>query len=204
MNRDAAPGVDGQTWATDGAHLEAHLRDLSERLQRGAYQASPVERGYIPKADGRQRPIGIPTLEDKIVQRATVEVLNAIYEQDFRGFSDGFRPGRSPHDALDAVTVGIEKRHIHWVLDVDIRGFFDAIDHVWLVKFVEHRIGDRRVLRHLWRWRKAGVLEDGHWREHAEGTPQGGSISPVAANISLHYGLDLWAERWRRRAARGD
>ena len=204
LNRDAAPGVDGQTWATYGENLEANLRDLSERLQRGAYHASPVERVYIPKADGRQRPIGIPTLEDKIVQRATVEVLNAIYEQDFRGFSYGFRPGRSPHDALDAVTVGIEKRNINWVLDADIRGFFDAIDHEWLVKFVEHRIGDRRVIRHLWRWLKAGVLEDGQWREQAEGTPQGGSISPLAANIYLHYVLDLWAERWRRRDARGD
>jgi group II intron reverse transcriptase/maturase len=133
-----------------------------------------------------------------------VEVLNAIYEQDFRGFSYGFRPGRSPHAALDAVTVGIEKRNINWVLDVDIRGFFDAIDHAWLVKFVEHRIGDRRVVRHLWRWLKAGVLEDGQWREQEEGTPQGGSISPLAANIYLHYVLDLWAERWRRRDARGD
>jgi len=204
LNREASPGVDGQTWATYGENLEANLRDLSERLQRGAYHASPVARVYIPKADGRQRPIGIPTLEDKIVQRATVEVLNAIYEQDFRGFSYGFRPGRSPHDALDAVTVGIEKRNINWVLDVDIRGFFDAIDHIWLVKFVEHRIGDRRVIRHLWRWLKAGVLEDGQWREQAEGTPQGGSISPLAANIDLHYVLDLWAERWRRRDARGE
>ena len=204
LNREASPGVDGETWASYGANLEANLWDLSDRLKRGMYHASPVERVYIPKADGRQRPIGIPTLEDKIVQRATVEVLNAIYEQDFRGFSYGFRPGRSPHDALDAVTVGIEKRNINGVLDVDIRGFFDAIDHAWLVKFVEHRIGDRRVVRHLWRWLKAGVLEDGQWREQEEGTPQGGSISPLAANIYLHYVLDLWAERWRRRDARGD
>jgi group II intron reverse transcriptase/maturase len=204
VNRGASPGVDGQTWAAYGEHLEAHLQDRSERLRRGASHASPGQRVYLPKGDGRQRPIGLPTLEDKSVQRATVEGLKAIYEQDVRGFSYGFRPGRSPHDALDAVTVGIEKRNINWVLDVDICGFFDAIDHGWLVKFVEHRIGDRRVLRHLWRWLKAGVLEDGQWREQAEGTPQGGSISPLAANIYLHYVLDLWAERWRRRNARGD
>jgi RNA-directed DNA polymerase len=178
LNREASPGVDGETWASYGANLEANLRDLSDRLKRGTDHASPVERVYIPKAAGRQRPIGIPTLEDKIVQRATVEVLNAIYEQDLQGFSYGFRPGRSPHDALDAVTGGIEKRNINWVLDLDIRGFFDAIDHAWLVKCVEHRIGDRRVVRHLWRWLKAGVLEDGQWREQEEGTPQGGSLSP--------------------------
>jgi RNA-directed DNA polymerase len=204
VNRDASPGRDGQTWATYGENLEANLRDRSDRLKRGTYQASPVERVYIPKADGRQRPIGIPTLEDKIVQRATVEVFNAIYEQDFRGFSSGFRPGRSPHEALAAVTVGIEKRNINWGLDVDIRGFCDAIDQAWLVKFVEHRMGDRRVVRPLWRWLQAGVLEDGQWHEQEEGTPQGGSRSPLAANIYLHDVLDLWAERWRRRDARGD
>ncbi len=204
LNRDATPGVDGQTWAAYGDNLEANLRDLSDRLKRGTYHASPVERVYIPKPDGRQRPIGIPTLEDKIAQRATVAVLNAIYEGDFLGFSYGLRPGRSPHDALDAVTVGIEKRSINWVLDADIRGFFEAIDHGWLVKFVEHRIGDRRVVRHIWKWLQAGVLEDGTWRAQEEGTPQGGSVSPLAANIYLHYVLDLWAERWRRRNARGD
>jgi RNA-directed DNA polymerase len=203
-NRDASPGIDGQTWATYGENLAAHLRDLSDRLKRGTYQASPVERVYSPKADGRQRPMGIPTLEDKIVQRATVEVLNAIDAQDFRGCFYGCRPGRSPHDALAAVTVGIEKRNINWVLDVDIRGLFDAIDHAWRVKFVEPRIGDRRVVRHLWRWRKAGVLEDGQWREQEEGPPQGGSLRPLAATISRPYVLALWAERWRRRDARGD
>jgi RNA-directed DNA polymerase len=159
---------------------------------------------YIPKPDGRQRPIGIPALEDKIVQRATVEVLNAIYEGEFRGFSYGFRPGRSPHDALDAVTVGIEKRNVNWVLDADIRGFFDAIDHAWLVRFIEHRIGDQRVVRHIQKWLHAGVLEEGQWHAQEEGTPQGGSVSPLAANIYLHYVLDLWADRWRRQYARGD
>jgi group II intron reverse transcriptase/maturase len=204
LNRDAAPGVDGQTWTAYGADLEANLRDLSDRLKRGAYHAPPVARVYIPKPDGRQRPIGKPTLEDKIVQRAMVAVLNAIYEGDFRGFSYGFRPGRSPHNALDAVTVGIEKRNVNWVLDADIRGFFDAIDHEWLMKFVEHRIGDRRIARQMRKWLKAGVLEEGQWHEQEKGTPQGGSISPVAANIYLHYVLDLWADRWRRRYARGD
>src|SRR5262247_4098046 len=204
LNHDAAPGVDGQTWAAYGEQLESNLRDLADRLKRGAYQAPPVERVYIPKADGRQRPIGKPTLEDKIVQRATVEVLNAIYEQEFLGFSYGARPGRSPHHALDAVTVGIEKRSSNWVLDTDIRGFDDAIDHEWLVKFIEHRIGDQRVVRHMQKWLQAGVLEEGQWHAQAEGTPQGGSVSPLAANIYLHYVLDLWADRWRRQYARGD
>jgi RNA-directed DNA polymerase len=161
LNHHAAPGVDGQTWAAYGEQLEANLRDLSDRLKRGAYQAPPVERVYIPKADGRQRPIGKPTLEDKIVQRATVEVLNAIYEEEFLGFSYGTRPGRSPHQALDAVTVGIEKRNINSVLDADIRGFYEAIDHEWLVKFVEHRVTGQRVIRHSHKWLNAGVLEDG-------------------------------------------
>jgi len=204
LNHHAAPGVDGQTWAAYGEQLEANLRDLSARLKRGAYHAPPVERVYIPKADGRQRPIGKPTLEDKIVQRATVEVLNAVYEEDFLGFSYGTRPGRNAHQALDAVTVGIEKRNINWVLDADIRGFYDAIDHEWLVKFVEHRIGDQRVIRHLHKWLKAGVLEAGQWREQEEGTPQGGSASPWLANLYLHDVLDLWAAQWRRRHARGD
>ena len=204
LNREAAPGVDGQTWAAYGEHLEANLRDLSDRLKRGAYHARPVERVYIPKPDGRQRPIGIPTLEDTIVQRATVAVLNAIYEGEFRGFSSGLRPGRSPHDALDAVTVGIEKRHVNWVLDADIRGCFDAIDHAWLVQCIEHRIGDQRVVRHRQKWLHAGVLEEGQWHAQEEGTPQGGSVSPLAAHISLHDVLDLWADRWRRQYARGD
>jgi RNA-directed DNA polymerase len=204
LNHDAAPGMDGQTWATYGEQLEPNLRELSDRLKRGAYQAPPVERVYIPKADGRQRPIGKPTLEDNIVQRATVEVLNAIYEKEFLGFSYGARPGRSPHQALDAVTVGIEKRNINWVLDADIRGFYEAIDHEWLAKFVAHRIGDQRVVRHIWKWLKAGVLEDGHWRPQEEGTPQGGSASPLLANLYLHDVFDLWAAQWRRRHARGE
>lgn len=204
LNREASPGGDGATWASSGAHLEANLRHLADRLKRGTDHASPGERVYLPKADGRQRPSGIPTREDTIVQRATVEGLNAIDAQDVRGFSDGFRPGRRPHEALEAVTVGIEKRHLHWGLDGDIRGCFAAIAHAWVVQFVEQRIGDRRVVRHRWRGRQAGGLEDGQWRAQEDGTPQGGSMSPVAATISRHDGLDLWAERWRRRDARGD
>jgi RNA-directed DNA polymerase len=204
LNREAAPGVDGQTWAAYGETLEANLRDLSERLKRGGYHARPVERVYIPKPDGRQRPIGIPTLEEKIVQRATVAVLNAIYEEEFRGFSSGCRPGRSPHDALDAVTVGMEKRNVNWVLDADLRGCFDAMDHAGLVQFIEHRMGDQRVVRHMQKWLHAGVLEEGQWHAQEEGTPQGGSVSPLAANSYLHDVLDLWADRWRRQYARGD
>jgi RNA-directed DNA polymerase len=175
LNREAAPGVDGQTWTAYGEHLEATLRDLSDRLKRGAYHARPVEGVYIPKPDGRHGPIGMPTLEEKIVQRATVEGLNAIDEGEFRGFSYGCRPGRSPHDALEAVTVGIEKRKVNWGLDADIRGFLEAIDHAWLVKFIEHRMGDQRVVRHRQKWLHAGVLEDGQWHAQEEGTPQGGS-----------------------------
>jgi group II intron reverse transcriptase/maturase len=204
LKRRAAPGVDGETWQHYGEDLEANLRDLSARLRRGAYRAKPVKRTYIPKPDGRQRPIGVPALEDKIVQRATVEVLNAIYETDFKGFSYGFRPGRGPHDALDALTVGIEWRKVNWVLDADIRGFFDAIDHEWLERFVEHRIGDPRVVRHVKKWLRAGVLEDGEWRQVEEGTPQGGSISPLLANVYLHYVFDLWIDQWRKSAGRGD
>ena len=204
LKREAAPGIDGQTWDEYGQTLESRLKDLSERLQRGAYRAKPVKRIYLPKGDGRMRPIGITALEDKIVQRAVREVLNAIYEADFLGFSYGFRTGRSQHDALDAVTVGIEKRRIRWVLDADIRGFFDTISHEWLMRFVEHRIADRRVLRHIMKWLNAGVLEDGAWREEKEGVPQGGSISPLLANIYLHYALDLWVEWWRKHCARGE
>jgi RNA-directed DNA polymerase len=204
LKHDAAPGGDGQTWAAYGEQLALTLRGLSDRLRRGAYQAAPVERVYIPKADGRQRPIGQPTWEDKIGQRSTVEVLNAIYEQECLGFSSGARPGRSPHHALDAVTVGIEKRHINWVLDADIRGFYDTSDHEWLVKFIEYRIGAQRVVRHIRTWLKAGVLEDGQGRPQEEGTPQGGSASPLRANLSLHDVFDLWAAQWRRRHARGD
>jgi group II intron reverse transcriptase/maturase len=204
LKRKAAPGVDGETWQHYGQNLEENLRDLSERLQRGAYRAKPVKRTYIPKADGRQRPIGVTTLEDKIVQRAVTEVLGAIYETDFKGFSYGFRPGRSAHDALDALAVGIRWKKVSWVLDADIRGFFDAIDHEWLVKFVEHRIADRRVIRHIRKWLKAGVMEEGKQLPTEEGTPQGGSISPLLANIYLHYVLDLWAAQWRRKQAEGD
>lgn len=204
LTRDAAPGVDGQTWSAYGEEREANLRDRSDRLKRGAYHAPPVERVSIPKPDGRQRPIGKPTLEDTIVQRATVAVLNAIDEGDVRGFSYGWRPGRSPHTALDAVTVGIEKRTVNWVLDADMRGFFDASDHAWLRKCVEHRRGDRRIARQMRQWLKAGVLEEGQGHEQEEGTPQGGSRRPLAANIYRHDVLDRWADRWRRRYARGD
>ena len=204
LQRDAAAGVDGQTWEQYGQNLEARLRDLSDRLRRGAYRAKPVRRVYLPKPDGRQRPIGIPVLEDKIVQRSAAEVLEAIYETDFKGFSYGFRPGRSPHHALDAVAVGMKRRKINWVLDADIRGFFDAMDHGWLVKFVEHRIADRRVVRHIQKWLNAGVLEEGRRIQPETGTPQGGSISPLLANLYLHYVFDLWADQWRRRHAHGD
>ena len=204
LKRGAAPGVDGETWRAYGEDLEGNLRDLSERLKRGAYHAKPVRRVYIPKADGRQRPIGVPVLEDKIVQRATVEVLNAIYEPDFMGFSYGFRPGRSPHNALDALWVGLMTKRVNWVLDADIRGYFDAIDHGWLVKFIEHRIGDQRVVRLIQKWLKAGVLEDGTRTRSEMGTPQGGSASPLLANVYLHYVFDLWTQRWRRKQARGE
>jgi group II intron reverse transcriptase/maturase len=204
LKREAAPGVDGETWRHYGEALERNLQDLSGRLKRGAYRAKPVRRVYIPKADGRQRPLGVTALEDKLVQRATVEVLNAIYETDFLGFSYGFRPGRSQHNALDALYTGLLTRRVNWVLDVDIRGFFDAIDHGWLVKFVEHRIADRRVVRLIQKWLNAGVLEDGKRMRVEEGTPQGGSASPLLANLYLHYAFDLWVQAWRQRQARGD
>jgi group II intron reverse transcriptase/maturase len=204
LRRDAAPGVDGQTWRQYGEDLEARLQDLSGRLQRGAYRAKPVRRVYIAKTDGRQRPLGVPVLEDKIVQRATVEVLNAVYEADFLGFSYGFRPGRSQHQAVDALSVGIRSKKVNWVLDADIRGFFDTIDHGWLVKFIEHRIADQRVVRHVKKWLNAGVLEDGKRTQVEGGTPQGGSISPLLANIYLHYVFDLWIRWWRRKRAQGD
>jgi group II intron reverse transcriptase/maturase len=204
LKRNAAPGVDGQTWASYEEGLMGNLRDLSSRLRRGAYRAQAVRRTYVPKQDGRQRPIGVPALEDKIVQRATVEVLNAVYEAEFLGFSYGFRPGRGQHNALDALSVGIQRKKVNWVLDADIRGFFDAIDHEWLMKFVEHRIADRRVHRHIKKWLKAGVLEDGEWRKVEEGTPQGGCISPLLANLYLHHAFDLWADSWRQKRAHGD
>jgi RNA-directed DNA polymerase len=204
LKREAAAGIDGETWEHYGEQLEANLQDLSQRLRRGAYRAKPVRRAYIEKADGRQRPLGVPALEDKIVQRAVVEVLNAIYEQDFLGFSYGFRPRRSQHDALNALTVAIQTRRVNWVLDADIRSFFDTLDHSWLVRFVEHRVADRRIVRLIQKWLRAGVLEDGQWTQSELGTVQGGSISPLLANLYLHYVFDLWTERWRQKETTGN
>src|SRR5438034_6944448 len=204
LKRDAAPGIDGETWEHYGQALEANLADLSGRLKRRAYRAKPVKRTYIPKADGRQRPLGIPTLEDKLVQRTTVEVLHAIYETDFLGFSYGFRPGRSPHRALDALYAGLLTRKVNWGLDLDIRGFFEAIDRGWLGQFVEHRIADQRVVRLIQKWLNAGVLEDGTRRWSETGTPQGGSISPLLANLYLHHVFDLWVQWWRKKQAHGE
>lgn len=203
LERGAAAGVDGQTWQEYGMSLEANLQDLSDRLARGGYRPEPVRRAYIDKADGSKRPLGVPALEDKIVQRASAEVLGAIYEQDFIGFSYGFRPGRSAHDALDAVAVGVTARKVNWILDADIAKFFDTIEHDWLIKFVEHRVADARVVRLLKKWLHAGVLEDGQITRSELGTVQGGSISPLLANIYLHYAFDLWVEQWRRRQAKG-
>src|SRR4051794_17591 len=200
----AAPGVDGVTWADYGADLEAKLRDLHDRVHAGRYRARPSRRVFIAKADGRLRPLGVAALEDKILQRALVEVLNAIYEQDFLGFSYGFRPGRSPHHALDALAVGIVRKKVNWVLDADFREFFTSLDHRWLEKFLEHRIADRRVLRLVQKWLAAGVIEEGAWTASEEGVPQGASTSPLLANVYLHYVFDLWAHQWRQRHARGD
>jgi RNA-directed DNA polymerase len=200
----AAPGVDKVTWADYGQDLEANLRDLHARVQAGRYRAKPSRRVYIPKADGRQRPLGIASLEDKIVQRAVVEVLNAVYEVDFRGFSYGFRPGRKPHDALDALTVGITSKRVNWVLDADIRDFFGQLDHAWLRRFLRHRIADERVLRLIDKWLTVGVVEDGQWTGCDEGSPQGASLSPLLANIYLHYVLDLWVAWWRDHHAHGE
>ncbi len=204
LKRGAAPGVDGTTWQDYGRDLESNLRGLHDRIHRGAYRALPSRRCYIPKADGRQRPLGIVALEDKIVQRAVAAVLNRIYEEDFLGFSYGFRPGRGQHDALDALAVGITRGKVSWILDADIAGFFDSLGHDWLMRFVGHRIGDRRVLRLIRKWLKAGVLEDGRVTVPEAGTPQGAVISPLLANVYLHYVLDLWAQQWRQRHARGD
>lgn len=200
----AAAGVDGVRWAEYGQDLRANLEDLHERIMQGRYRAKPVRRAFIPKPDGRVRPLGIAALEDKVVQRAVVEVLNAVYEADFVGFSYGFRPGRAPHDALDAVTVGIESRKVNWVLDADIREFFTNLDHTWLRKFLQHRIGDGRVLRLIDKWLAAGVIVDGRWEATEQGAPQGASMSPLLANIYLHYVFDLWARWWRDRHADGD
>jgi RNA-directed DNA polymerase len=204
LKRQAAPGVDGVTWQEYGRDLEARLADLHARVHRGTYRAKPSKRAWIPKADGRQRPLGIAALEDKIVQQAVKTVLEQIYEEDFLGFSYGFRPGRGCHDALDALWVGLTERKVNWVLDADIRGFFDAIDHEWLMKFLEHRIADRRILRLVRKWLRAGVSEDGEWTRTTVGTPQGAVISPLLANVFLHYVLDLWVRQWRERHARGD
>ena len=203
LKRQAAPGVDGMTWHEYGRNLEERLDDLHGRIHRGAYWAQPSKRAWIPKADGRQRPLGIAALEDKIVQQAVKTVLEQIYEEDFLGFSYGFRPGRSCHNTLDALWVGIAHRKVNWVLDADIRGFFDNIDHEWLLKFMEHRIADRRILRLIRKWLKAGVSEDGQWSRTTVGTPQGSVISPLLANVFLHYVFDLWANQWRKRHARG-
>jgi group II intron reverse transcriptase/maturase len=204
LKRNSASGIDQMTWSDYGENLESNLEDLSKRLRNGGFRAHPVKRVNIPKPDGRFRPIGIPVLEDKLVQKATVEVLNAVYEGEFRNFSYGFRPGRRQHDALDAVAVGIEKRKINWILDADIQGFFDALDHEMLIEFIEHRISDKRVIRHIRKWLKAGVLEEGELKTSYKGTPQGCSISPLLANIYLHYVLDLWVDSWRRRIAKGE
>ena len=204
INPKAAPGVDKVTWDTYGQDLRANLEDLLRRVHSGAYRASPSRRVYIPKPDGRLRPLGIATLEDKILQRAVVEVLNAIYEKDFLGFSYGFRPGRSPHDALDALSVGISRKKVNYVLDADISDFFTRLDQGCLERFLEHRIADRRVLRLIGKWLRAGVIEDGEWSETSEGTAQGASVSPLLANVYLHYVFDLWADQWRRRHAHGD
>src|SRR5512145_81917 len=206
LKRDAAAGIDGERWRHYGENLPSNWEELCERLKRGAYRAKPVRRAYIAKVGkpGELRPLGVPVLEDKIVQRATVEVLNALYEEDFVRFSYGFRPKRSQHQALDALALGIMRRKVNWVLDCDIRGFFDTLEHGWLVKFVEHRVADRRVVRLIQKWLKAGVMEEGKRMQSEIGTVQGGSISPLLANIYLHYAFDLWIRQWRRSKARGD
>jgi group II intron reverse transcriptase/maturase len=203
LKRRAAPGVDGVTWQDYEANLEANLQELHAKVHSGSYRALPVRRRLIPKPDGKQRPLGIAALEDKIVQRALIAVLNAIYEEDFLGFSYGFRPGRRPHDALDALSVAICNAPVNWILDADIRGFFDSVSQDWLVRFLEHRIGDERVIRLVRKWLKAGVLEDGNWSVSEKGTPQGAVASPLLANVYLHYVFDLWAQQWRRREATG-
>ena len=204
LKENAAAGVDGLTCRDYEQHLERNLEDLHARVHRGAYRALPSRRVYIPKADGRQRPIAVAALEDKIVQRATAAVLSAVYEEDFLGFSYGFRPGRSTHDAMDALMVGITSTKVNWILDADIRSFFDTVSQDWLVRFVEHRVGDKRIVRLIRKWLKAGILEDGTVTVSDRGTGQGSVISPLLANIYLHYVLDLWAERWRRHEATGD
>lgn len=204
LKRGASPGIDGVRWQEYESGLEDRLADLYSRVHRGTYRAQPSRRVYIPKADGLQRPLGVAALEDKIIQQAVVTILNQIYEVDFKGFSYGFRPGRSPHQALDALVVGVERKKVNWVLDADIRGFFDNMSHEWTMKFIEHRVADRRVLRLIQKWLKAGVSEDGKWSETTQGTPQGAVVSPLLANVYLHYVFDLWVDVWRRKVAKGD
>src|SRR3974377_2289342 len=204
LKKEAAPGVDGETWRHYGEELERNLQDLSERRKRGSNMSKQVRRVYIPKADGRQRPLGVTTLEDKIVQRAAVEVLNAIYETDFLGFSYGFRPGRSQHQALDALSWALVKKKVNYVLDADIQSFFDNLEKAWVIRFIERRVADRRILRLIQKWLKSGVLEEGKWSDTEMGTPQGSVISPLLANIYLHYVFDLWVDVWRRKHAQGD
>jgi RNA-directed DNA polymerase len=204
LKRSAAPGVDGVRWSEYEDGLEGRLKDLHGRVHRGTYRAQPSRRVYIPKADGSKRPMGIAALEDKIVQQAVVSILNQIYEVDFRGFSYGFRPGRSPHQALDALNVGLQRKRVNWVLDADIRGFFDNMDHEWVMKLVAHRVADNRVLRLIGKWLKAGVSEEGKWSETKVGTPQGAVVSPLLANVYLHYVFDQWVEAWREKEAKGD
>jgi group II intron reverse transcriptase/maturase len=204
LKRDAASGVDDVTWHEYGEGLESRITDLHDRVQSGGFRAKPSKRVWIPKPDGRQRPIGIAALEDKIVQQAAVRVLNHIYEKDFLGFSYGFRPERSQHNALDAIWVGITQRKVSWVLDADIKSFFDTINHTWLMKFLERRIGDPRMLRLIRKWLRAGVSEDGEWSKTEVGTPQGSVISPLLSNIYLHYVLDEWVQAWRKGKAHGE
>ena len=204
LNPRAAAGIDGVTWREYEQNLQENLRDLHGRVQSGRYRASPSRRVYIPKADGRQRPLAIASLEDKIVQRAVTEVLNAVFEADFREFSYGFRPGRSPHKALDALAAGIYRKRVNWVLDADIRDFFGSLDRDWLGRFLRHRIADERVLRLIGKWLAAGVIEEGQWSDTGRGSPQGASVSPLLANVYLHHVLDLWAGWWRKRHARGN
>src|SRR5574340_704737 len=204
LKKQAAPGIDDETWRDYAVDFERRIDDLHGRIHRGAYRAKPSKRTYIPKPDGRMRPLGIAALEDKIVQQAARTVLECVYEEDFLGFSYGFRPERSQHQALDALYVGITKRKVNWIIDADIRGFFDNIDHSWLMKFLEHRIADPRMLRLLKKWLRAGVSEDGEWSPTKVGTPQGAVISPLLANVFLHYVLDLWINDWRKRQAQGE
>src|SRR5437764_1619572 len=199
LKRQAAPGVDGVTWEEYETGSEDRLADLHGRVHRGAYRAQPSRRAYIRKADGRQRAIGIAALEDKIVQQAVVTILNQIYEEDFRGFSYGFRPGRSPHNALDALMVGIERKGVNWIVDADIRGFFDNLSHEWTMRFIQHRVADKRIHRLIQKWLKAGISEDGEWSETKVGTPQGAVVSPLLANVYLHHVFDLWIGAWREK-----